>query len=249
MKQYGDEIIQLQKELTELIVMRDELSFHVAALLDNMYIEYIGYPLFRVNSQKLANQKIARLIELTSTAVREQQLIRMSDLVRKVDSEFRDYSEQIGRQDTILTELPEISAEEKTELVSLYREVLLKVHPLVSQGALEKRRQLFQRAVNYYRNYDLAGLRYIAYLLKDWRDVQDWSDAGKATVEIERLKKEITVQRKRLDSMRRHHPFNKLDLLNDTEALNARKHELEIELADLREQFEYYNDRLLELSS
>jgi len=49
--------------------------------------------------------------------------------------------------------------------------------------------------------------------------------------------------------MRRHHPFNKLDLLNDTEALNARKHELEMELADLREQFEYYNDRLLELAS
>lgn len=227
-----------------MIVRYDELFFHERDRLDNSYIEQLGLLTQEVRKQKLSNDKLTHLVSLINSTIRSNQPVRINELLAQVEQQFARQQERILSQDTVMCEIPEMSDEDSREMLELYELLLQKLHPLLHQPSGENQQHLYQRAVRYFRNYDLIGLKVLAQQTENWTTEENHIDV---MVQLEReddLMDEISRCRRKLDSLLDSYPFNRRELLEDKEAVERLRKDLESQLEQLKEDFEYYMEMI-----
>ena len=141
----------------------------------------------------------------------------MEKINQKLDEEFEEYEKQIQAQIDEINFLKEngaekLSPEDSKKLKKLYRMLIKKLHPDLHPNQTFFELNLFYRAVTCFENGDLKGLESVAKLLPD-------EDADEVS-EIEKLKELVREFEERIFKLKDDYPYNKKDLLEDSDACN-----------------------------
>lgn len=240
-------IENLKRKLLRLIVLHDELFFHVSLELDNKYIQEIGMLQLEVNQKRLQCEKNKRLIQLVQNSIRNNEDYVLDNLQQQVQNEFEVFSDKINKQNTILTELPfVVDSATKRKAIEMYTILIALLHPSMNINEFENKQKLYAQAMLYFKQYDLMGLRTIKNRIKD-SDIQETGDINILYDRKNDLELALNTYKRKINNLYGSYPFNKRYLLNNDKKIQEFRENLFKQLDSLEDSIEFLQERLASL--
>ena len=238
------EVKKLKEQLSQLIFEYDDLTNHVCPDIEMRYVLEFGIYEYRLYELELEIDKLKRKIQLIQIEINHGNEIDLEKIDQKLDEEFEEYEKQIQAQIDEINFLKEngaekLSPEDSKKLKKLYRMLIKKLHPDLHPNQTFFELNLFYRAVTCFENGDLKGLESVAKLLPDG-DADDVS-------EIEKLKELVREFEERIFKLKDDYPYNKKDLLEDSDACNEYISMLLELIDDRKEDIENLENRINKL--
>ncbi len=250
------EIEKLREEVSRLIEKRDYLRYHLSPRVSADYIKKIGVYEYKVFEFTVKVRRLRRKTELIRAKIAKDEIIIPSEIEAILDEEYADYEARLRAElERINSELERdggeyLSDSDGAELKRLYRKVVKLLHPDLNPNQTEREKILFLKAVDAYERGDLDALRAIDVLADtlDYDDADDLDgDSLARTKEI--LTRRADVLRNDISEIENTFPLDKRDFLENEEAVNARREDLEEEMAGLRKVYEDYTRMYEELKN
>lgn len=258
------EIKALRELLSELLFERENLVNIELKDIESTYMRELGVleaELYRVRSEV---NLFKRRLELMQAFINRQEPIRETEINETIRREqveyelkYEAFAERIReayfyakrRQAQEKSVLREDDAQEdpEEERKRLYRKIVKAMHPDLHPNQTQAQKELFLRAIDAYKNFDLDTLRQIAAMLDD--DMPEQADDPEQTLlrEIERLLELVRNVRLDLYRIKSQYPYTKKELLEDPVRLAEEKKKLREQLKNAKKQSDIYRKRIEEL--
>ena len=141
-----------------------------------------------------------------------------------------------------------LTNEENKELKKLYRKIVKALHPDINPDVSETQVNLFDNAVQAYKNGDLNTLRIIGEMVGNNPLPEQHKDAMTQLVEErERLQGLLKSIRESIDNIKSEYPYSMKDILEDTEKTEQKKQELESVIEQYNELISIYKAKIEEM--
>ena len=249
-----DEVEKMRTELSMLLLERDELQFVICKNIETEYMLKLGGIEYKAYEAQCAAMRLKRKIELIQAKKNRQEKVILSTIEETLDDEFAEYQKQLDEQinkmnDALKRSKAEVlSDEENKELKKLYRKVVKALHPDINPDVTQAQINLFDNAVQAYKNGDLNSLRIIGEMVSGEPVSDQHKDAMKQLVEErDRLQGLLKSIRDSIEKIKADYPYTMKEILEDSEKTEQKKQELESLLAQYDELISVYKVKIEEM--
>lgn len=249
-----NEVERMRNELSMLLLERDELQFVICKNIETEYMLKLGSIEYRAYEAQCLSLRLKRKIELIQAKKNRQEKVIISAIEETLDIEFAEYQkrldEQINKMNDALkrSKAEVLTDEENKELKKLYRKIVKALHPDINPDVSQAQVQLFDNAVQAYKNGDLGTLRIIGEMVGNNPLPEQHKDAMTQLVEErERLQGLLKSIRESIDNIKSEYPYTMKDILEDTEKTEQKKQELENILSQYNELISIYKAKIEEM--
>lgn len=240
-----DEIIRIKKlsygRYEELLMRRDGLrkeAFHY----EREYVREFGDLILEVFRLKVECIRQKKTIEFCQTALNYGQAVDQEKLQAYLQKELESFNRQLDEMildNEAAKHSKKITELELLQIKKIYHRLVKKIHPdinpIVEQS--EKLQELWQRAITAYNCNDLAMLQETEVLVNK---ALEKLGAGEADIEIPNIDEKISELEEEITRIRETDPYQYRFLLENPEAVEEKKAELEAE----KKAFEEYSNQL-----
>ena len=249
-----NEVERMRTELSMLLLERDELQFVICKNIETEYMLKLGSIEYRAYEAQCLSLRLKRKIELIQAKKNRQEKVIISAIEETLDIEFAEYQKRLDEQikkmnDALKRSKAEVlTDEENKELKKLYRKIVKALHPDINPDVSQAQVQLFDNAVQAYKNGDLGTLRIIGEMVGNNPLPEQHKDAMTQLVEErERLQGLLKSIRESIDNIKSEYPYTMKDILEDTEKTEQKKQELENILSKYNELISIYKAKIEEM--
>jgi len=250
-----DTIEKLKINLTEKIAKKDYLVFHECKTIETNYMLQLGYLEYKIFEIKLNIRKIRREIHLIQKQINLQKEVDLIFIRKQIEVEFEKQILELKEKSAKLNialkqnDLKLLSDEESKEIKTIYKDLILKLHPDLNENIGEKEKDLFFQVMDAYEDGNLEKLKVLKILASDIMDISniDGTDENimdKLKEQVYTLEINLGIIDKEMDEIKRSYPYNKKDLINDENKLKKNKESLEQEIKENIELQNNYKKKL-----
>ena len=245
-----DEIIKSTdnrySEYETLLFVRDKLRKEAYAW-KNRYLAEFGDLITAVFEQKIACIKKKKTISFCQMAVNRGQPVDQAELQNYLSQEMKEYNRKLSEmiQENEIAHSGEIISEETAaKIKKLYYRLAKQIHPDMNPKTNEipELKELWQRIVVSYRANDLEELEEAEILVNKFL-VDHHLDGNE--IKIQDIDTKIEKLKEQIQKIKETNPYQYRFLLQDQEAVQNKKRELQKELEEYRV-YEQELDQLLE---
>lgn len=236
------EVEKMRTELSMLLLERDELQFVICKNIETEYMLKLGSIEYRAYEAQCLSLRLKRKIELIQAKKNRQEKVIISAIEETLDTEFAEYQKQLDEQinkmnDALKRSKAEVlTDEENKELKKLYRKIVKALHPDINPDVSETQVNLFDNAVQAYKNGDLNTLKIIGEMVGNSPLPEQHKDAlTQLNEEKERLQNLLKVIRDSIEQIKSKYPFTMKEIIEDEEQTEQKKKELENILSQYNE--------------
>ena len=238
-----DMVASLQQELLDLVGEHDHLLYVICLNIENDYMVKLGYLEVKAFELQLTFSRMRREISMIQACINRGEAVQLAVIQERLELEFASFqaklTNQLNQLDRALgrAQVDYLSEEEVKELKQLYRQLVKAWHPDMNPNLGPEYAQLFERAVQAYRNGDLVTMRILA-VIQGGQDPEvnreETDSLSYWQTKLEETEDLIANYRERMATIRQSYPYLYLEILEDDERLRERQEEYE----ELIEQYE-----------
>lgn len=248
------EVEKMRTELSMLLLERDELQFVICKNIETEYMLKLGSIEYKAYEAQCAALRLKRKIELIQAKKNRQEKVIISAIEGTLNSEFAEYQKQLNEQidkmnDALKRSKAEVlTNEENKELKKLYRKIVKALHPDINPDVSETQVNLFDNAVQAYKNGDLNTLRIIGEMVGNSPLPEQHKDAlTQLNEEKERLQNLLKAIRDSIEQIKSEYPYTMKEIIEDEEQTEQKKKELENILSQYNELISIYKAKIEEM--
>ncbi len=253
-KKMQEDIAQLRVEISMLMLERDEIVHHQNPNIEAAYILELGVLEYRLYELECNILRAQRKMQLMQVYINRQEHPDMKEVEHVLTREFEEYEKKIQEHLAQINKALDrssrtlLSESETKELKSLYRNIVKLLHPDLHPELSPELQELFVKAVEAYKNGDLAELRIIECVI-DGREQRDLSASPVDTLNKERERLEKLVQKlaERIENLKNEYPYILHEFLDNPEKMAERKKMLEESIATAQEFLQECHERAAEM--
>lgn len=161
----AQEVESSQNALLTRIEQLDTLRYVDAPKLRNEYMVKIGTVEDEVLEIELNAKMLQRKLELIQIKRNRREPIDMAEIDQQIEAERHVLLTQTEAADATGQQLPQLTEEQQAELQELYHKIVEGFHPQVHPNLTDTEKALYEKAVDAYRNRNLAALKLIDEIL------------------------------------------------------------------------------------
>lgn len=244
-------IDKLNKDLTALIMERDELIYHICPGIESEYMLKIGTLEYKAFEFQCKILRIKRKIELIQQKFNRQEAVVLPLIEEQLDNEYAEYEAKLKEKlDSInnaldFARLKTLSAKDTKELKCIYRKIVKRLHPDMNPDITETERKLFLNAVAAYKNADLKMLKSLEILLDEISDdIEDYSSLEILKNKKETFRKHIQSLIEDIEKVKKAFPYNQKEFLLNDEKVGEKQAQLNDLIKQYKEMYKHYEDKL-----
>lgn len=248
------EVEKMRTELSMLLLERDELQFVICKNIETEYMLKLGSIEYKAYEAQCAALRLKRKIELIQAKKNRQEKVIISAIEETLDTEFAEYQKQLNEQidkmnDALKRSKAEVlSDEDNKKLKKLYRKIVKALHPDINPDVSETQVDLFDNAVQAYKNGDLGTLRIIGEMVGNSPLPEQHKDAlTQLNEEKERLQNLLKAIRDSIEQIKSEYPYTMKEIIEDEEQTEQKKKELENILSQYNELISIYKAKIEEM--
>ena len=198
----AQEVESAQNALLTRIEQLDTLRYVEAPKLRNEYMVKIGTTEDEVLNAELDAKMLQRKLELIQIKRNRREPIDMAEIDQQIEAERKELLAQAETADAAGQRLPQLTEEQQAELQELYHKIVEGFHPQVHPNLTDTEKALYEKAVDAYRNRNLAALKLIdeilfkdgiAFALQTTLSVVEEDEQQQAAVLAEALSADYTL--------------------------------------------------------
>lgn len=249
-----NEVEKMRTELSMLLLERDELQFVICKNIETEYMLKLGSIEYKAYEAQCAALRLKRKIELIQAKKNRQEKVIISAIEETLDTEFAEYQKQLNEQidkmnDALKRSKAEVlSDEDNKKLKKLYRKIVKALHPDINPDVSETQVDLFDNAVQAYKNGDLGTLRIIGEMVGNSPLPDQYKDAlTRLNEEKERLQNLLKAIRDSIEQIKSEYPYTMKEIIEDEEQTEQKKKELENILSQYNELISIYKAKIKEM--
>lgn len=249
-----NEVEKMRTELSMLLLERDELQFVICKNIEMEYMLKLGSIEYKAYEAQCMALRLKRKIELIQTKKNRQEKVIISAIEEILDNEFAEYQKQLDEQINKMNDALErskgkfLTDEENSELKKLYRKIVKALHPDINPDVSEAQVNLFDNAVQAYKNGDLGTLRIIGEMVDNSPLPDQHKDALTQLSEgKKRLQKLLESVRDSIEKIKSNYPYTMKEILESEEKTEQKKQELESILSQYNELISIYQTKIEEM--
>ncbi|MCI6952201.1 MAG: hypothetical protein MR740_08545 [Clostridium sp.] len=249
-----NEVEKMRTELSMLLLERDELQFVICKNIETEYMLNLGSIEYKAYEAQCTALRLKRKIELIQAKKNRQEKVIISAIEEVLDNEFAEYQKQLDEQinkmnDALKRSKAEVlTDEENKELKKLYRKIVKALHPDINPDVSEAQVNLFDNAVQAYKNGDLGTLRIIGEMVGNSPLPEQHKDAlTQLSEEKDRLQNLLKAIRDSIEEIKSEYPYTMKEILEDKEKTEQKKQELESILSQYTELISIYQAKIEEM--
>lgn len=249
-----NEVEKMRTELSMLLLERDELQFVICKNIETEYMLNLGSIEYKAYEAQCTALRLKRKIELIQAKKNRQEKVIISAIEEVLDNEFAEYQKQLDEQinkmnDALKRSKAEVlTDEENKELKKLYRKIVKALHPDINPDVSEAQVNLFDNAVQAYKNGDLGTLRIIGEMVGNSPLPEQHKDAlTQLSEEKDRLQNLLKAIRDSIEDIKSEYPYTMKEILEDKEKTEQKKQELESILSQYTELISIYQAKIEEM--
>ena len=248
------EVEKMRTELSMLLLERDELQFVICKNIETEYMLKLGSIEYKAYEAQCLSLRLKRKIELIQAKKNRQEKVIISAIEETLDTEFAEYQKRLDEQinkmnDALKRSKAEVLTDEKNkELKKLYRKIVKALHPDINPDVSETQVNLFDNAVQAYKNGDLNTLRIIGEMLGNSPLPEQHKDALTQLIEEkERLQNLLKAIRDSIEQIKSEYPYTMKEIIEDEKQTEQKKKELENILSQYNELISIYKAKIEEM--
>ena len=249
-----NEVEKMRTELSMLLLERDELQFVICKNIEMEYMLKLGSIEYKAYETQCMALRLKRKIELIQAKKNRQEKVIISAIEEILDNEFAEYQKQLDEQINKMNDALErskgkfLTDEENNELKKLYRKIVKALHPDINPDVSEAQVNLFDNAVQAYKNGDLGTLRIIGEMVDNSPFPDQHKDALTQLSEgKKRLQKLLKSIRDSIEKIKSDYPYTMKEILENEEKTEQKKQELESILSQYNELISIYQAKIEEM--
>ena len=249
-----NEVEKMRTELSMLLLERDELQFVICKNIETEYMLNLGSIEYKAYEAQCTALRLKRKNELIQAKKNRQEKVIISAIEEVLDNEFAEYQKQLDEQinkmnDALKRSKAEVlTDEENKELKKLYRKIVKALHPDINPDVSEAQVNLFDNAVQAYKNGDLGTLRIIGEMVGNSPLPEQHKDAlTQLSEEKDRLQNLLKAIRDSIEEIKSEYPYTMKEILEDKEKTEQKKQELESILSQYTELISIYQAKIEEM--
>lgn len=246
-----NEIDKLHKDLTALIMEKDELVYHICPSIESDYMLKIGTLEYKAFEFQCKILRLKRKIELIQQKFNRQEAVILPLIEEQLDKEYTEYEVKLKEKLNSLNDAIaysqgiDLSAEDVKELKRIYRKIVKRLHPDMNPDITETEHKLFLNAVAAYKNGDLKTLKSLEILLDEISDeIEDYSSIEYLKDKREALKKHIDSLLSYIEKIKKSFPYNQKEFLQDDEKVARKQAEINNIIEQYKEMYKHYEEKL-----
>ena len=248
-----EKVASLQQELLDLVGEHDHLRYVICVNIENDYMLKMGYLEVKAFELQLTFSRMRREISMIQACINRGEAVQPAVIQERLELEFASFQAKLTNQ---LNQLDRalgrgqadcLSEEEMKELKQLYRQLVKAWHPDMNPNLGLEYAQLFERAVQAYRNGDLVTMRILAVIQggQDPEVNREESDSlSYWQTKLGETEDLIANYRERMATIRQSYPYLYLEILEDDERLRERQEEYEELIQQYEANIVSYRQRL-----
>lgn len=249
-----NEVEKMRTELSMLLLERDELQFVICKNIETEYMLKLGSIEYRAYEAQCLSLRLKRKIELIQAKKNRQEKVSISAIEETLDTEFAEYQKRLDEQINMMNDAFKrskaevLTDEENKELKKLYRKIVKALHPDINPDVSETQVNLFDNAVQAYKNGDLNTLRIIGEMVGNSPLPEQHKDAlTQLNEEKERLQNLLKAIRDSIEQIKSEYPYTMKEIIEDEKQIEQKKRELENILGQYNELISIYKAKIEEM--
>ena len=227
-----------REEYAKLLAEYDELTGPVRRDLESEYMMRIGRLEHRLFSFQIRARQLKREIALYQAAANRRETLTPEAVAQIIEQEFSEFLATLAQQREKLRQAealhftPKLSTADTRALRKLYHEMVRKLHPDINRDLPEAAKHLWVRIAEAYKNSDWQELNILADMVYDLLEEgcpagSDQNGPDRLAEEERRIAAKTAELQERIDRLRKQPPYAWRALLEDDEAVNTRRQELQ----------------------
>ena len=247
------DVERMRTELSMLLLERDELKLVICKNIEMEYMLKLGSLEYKEYELQCDALRLKRKIELIQAKKNRQEKIILAEIDRILDAEFEEYMRQLEEQIKKMNEALKrsecrfLNDEEEKELKKLYRQIVKALHPDLNPDVSEEKMNLFENAVQAYKNGDLATLRIIAGMVGEELPELQTDSLTQLADAKKHLEESLDAIRKDIERIKSEYPYTLKEIIDDELKTEQAKQELEENIKSYKELISIYNQRIEEM--
>ena len=248
------EIAKLKEEVDRARTEYDELRFIICKNLETKFFIEFGAIEYKLYEAQCLEARLRRKIELIQAKKNRQEKIDFAEIEAILDVELEENNKELGKRLENMNEalerrnLERLSDEDTKELKTLYRQIVKALHPDLNPDLLEAKQELFNNAVQAYKNGDLETIRTISLIASDEIPAYEKEDVRVQLLkDRERILDRSYRVRDAIEVLKEDFPYNMKEILESEEAIEERKKELEQGLVEFKEAVDRHKTKILHI--
>ena len=219
-----NEVEKIRTELSMLLLERDELQFVICRNIETAYMLKLGGLEYKAYEAQCTALRLKRKIELIQAKKNRQEKVVLSAIEETLKTEFAEYQKR------------------------LYRKIVKELHPDLNADISAEKVQLFNNAVNAYKNGDLNALKIINEMVGDGMQPEQSKDAMTQLIEEkEHLLSLLKPIKDSIEDIKSKYPYNLKAIVESEKKTEQMRHELEHVLEQYNELIEIYKQTIDEM--
>lgn len=249
-----NEVEKIRTELSMLLLERDELQFVICRNIETAYMLKLGGLEYKAYEAQCTALRLKRKIELIQAKKNRQEKVVLSAIEETLKTEFAEYQKRLNEQIEKMNKALErskckvLTDEENREIKKIYRKIVKELHPDLNPDISAEKVQLFNNAVNAYKNGDLNALKIINEMVGDGMQPEQSKDAMTQLIEEkEHLLSLLKPIKDSIEDIKSKYPYNLKAIVESEKKTEQMRHELEHVLEQYNELIEIYKQTIDEM--